>query len=140
MRLRPDPVLPAVRERGAKGEVDEMADEKLDFKAEHAERVANKVDAVADRIADVLATMNAESAAYWGCWGTGETGERFAHGDGENGFVENLKHQQEVIASYPEFLSGEEGYSPQFREAAELLTAMERDNELDVMRSGRIKI
>lgn len=117
-----------------------MADEKLDFKAEHAERVANKVDAVADRIADVLATMNAESAAYWGCWGTGKTGEKFAHGDGDNGFVEGLKNQKEVIKSYPEFLSGEKGYSPQFREAAKVLTAMEDDNELDIERTGRIRI
>ncbi|WP_459549310.1 hypothetical protein [Nocardia sp. X0981] len=116
-----------------------MADEKLDFTAEQAGRVANKVDAVAGRIADVLATMKSESAAYWGCWGTGETGERFAHGDGKNGYVDNLKHQQKVIASYPEFLSGEKGYSPQFREAAKLLIAMERNNELDIRRSGRMK-
>lgn len=116
-----------------------MADEKLDFKAEHAERVAGKVDALADRITDVLATMEAQSAVFWGCWGTGETGDRFAHGDGDNGFVEGLKNQEEVIKSYPEFLSGKEGYSPQFQEAAKVLSAMERNNELDIRRSGRIR-
>ncbi|WP_063035619.1 hypothetical protein [Nocardia grenadensis] len=116
-----------------------MSDEKLDFTADQAERVANKVDAVAGRIKAVLETMKTEHAARYGCWGADKTGNKFAHGDNKNGYVEGMANQQKVIDSYPEFLSGSKGYSPEFRKAARLLTAVENGNRLGIERTVRFK-
>ncbi|WP_157224061.1 hypothetical protein [Nocardia paucivorans] len=112
-----------------------MAEDVLDFEAEHAAAIASKVDAVADRIRAVLDTMVAEESALWGCWGTGRTGKKFAHGDGDNGYIETSKHNREVIESKIDFLSGDEGYSPEFRMAARILTQVELANSRTIVRS-----
>lgn len=117
-----------------------MTDENLDFKSEQASSVADKVDKVADRISAVLSKMSQAESELWGCWGTGDSGRQFAYGENNNGYIAGAKNQREVLESYPEFLSGDKGYAPEFRKAAEVLKAMEDGNEAEMKRVGKINI
>ncbi|OQS17243.1 hypothetical protein B0T36_01165 [Nocardia donostiensis] len=111
----------------------------LDFKGEHAERVAGEVDALSERIQAVLATISGAETALWGCWGTDKTGQTFAEDDSKNGYIASSKGLQENIESYPEFLSGDKGYAPEFRAAAKVLNATEQGNKAEIERPGRAR-
>lgn len=111
----------------------------LDFKGEHAERVAGEVDALSERIQAVLTKISGAETELWGCWGTDKTGQAFANGDNKNGYIASSEGQREVIASYPEFLSGDKGYAPEFRAAAKVLNATEQGNKAEIERPGRAR-
>ncbi|MEU1980927.1 hypothetical protein [Nocardia sp. NPDC019395] len=104
-----------------------MAD-KLEFNSSRAAEVAGKVDEIGDRIRSVLSRMSAAESAGSGCWGGDETGQKFANGENGNGYLAGSKNCHKVLDSAWEFLSGEKGYAPEFRDATKALHAMEQHN------------